>query len=61
MAARQPIVFKHDSALGDAPAHKLFDLTDAKHRNDTKPPRSFGDYVITVGKEPNGVTIEEKI
>ncbi|GBC63961.1 type I-C CRISPR-associated protein Cas7/Csd2 [Desulfonema ishimotonii] len=61
MAARQLIVFKHDSALGNAPAHKLFDLVDAKLWDNTKPPRSFKDYGIIIGSAPDGVTIEEKI
>ena len=30
MAVRELIVFKHDSELGNAPAHKLFDLVKAE-------------------------------
>ncbi len=34
MAVRQLIVFKHDSELGNAPSHKLFDLVHAEHNED---------------------------
>ena len=43
MCARKLVVFKHDSALGNAPAHKLFDTVKIK-KCDDKPPRSFDDY-----------------
>lgn len=38
---RKLIVFKHDSALGSAPAHKLFDLFTIKRKDESKPPRQF--------------------
>jgi len=62
MAARRLIVFKHDSALGNAPAHKLFDLVSAKKViEESKPPRAFTDYKITIDEAscPDGVSIEE--
>lgn len=43
MCARRLIVFKHDSKLGNAPAHKLFETVTVKSVSD-KPPRSFKDY-----------------
>ncbi len=43
MCARKLIVFKHDSKLGNAPAHKLFETVKIKSC-DGKPPRSFDDY-----------------
>lgn len=64
MNARKLIAFKHESALGNAPAHKLFDLVTVKRANDaTKPPRAFADYEVAVGRAniPAGVTLEEKI
>jgi CRISPR-associated protein Csd2 len=64
MNARKLIVFKHESALGNASAHKLFDLVRVSRNSDeTKPARSFSDYTISVDKGgvPAGVTIEEKI
>lgn len=64
MNARRLIVFKHESALGNAPAHKLFDLVQVSRNSDEdKPTRSFSDYIVTVdtNKIPSGVIIEEKI
>lgn len=62
MSARRLIVFKHESALGNAPAHKLFDLVTVKLKDESKPPRSYGDYDVTVDTDvPTGVKVEEKI
>jgi len=64
MNARKLIVFEHATALGNAPAHKLFDLvTVARSNGNEKPARCFSDYTVRVnrGKVPGGVTIEEKI
>jgi CRISPR-associated protein Csd2 len=63
MAPRKLFVFKHDSDLGNAPAHKLFDLIRVEKREGANPPRSFTDYVVTVEREkvPAGVTLEERI
>lgn len=47
MTTRGLYVFKHDSALGNAPAHKLFDLIQVKRVNGSDgPPRSFNDYSV---------------
>ena len=58
MAVRQLIVFKHDSELGNAPSHKLFDLVHATHNEGVIAPRAYTDYTITVDEAdlPNGVT-----
>lgn len=64
MNARKLFVFKHDSALGNAPAHKLFDLVQVSRPDDSdKPPRAFSDYIIDFDKAkvPPGVTSDEKI
>jgi CRISPR-associated protein Csd2 len=49
MSTRALVIFEHDSALGDAPAHALFD----KVKVDTlrAPARSFADYRVTVDGE----------
>ena len=62
MAVRKLIVFKHDSELGNAPAHQLFDLVSVENRDPAKPSRSYSDYEVQVAKElvPSGVTIIEK-
>lgn len=63
MATRKLIVFEHDTVLGNAPSHKLFDLINIKRKNPSIPARSFNDYELTIDKEslPNGVTIIEKL
>jgi len=58
------IVFRHDSALGNSPAHKLFDRVTISRTgtDDSAPARSFGDYKINIEKTdlPSGVTIDQK-
>jgi CRISPR-associated protein Csd2 len=63
MAARKLIVFKHDGELGNVPAHKLFDLVKVQKNCGDAPPRSFGDYNVTVDMSsvPHGVAISEMI
>lgn len=62
MNARKLVVFKHESALGNAAAYKLFELVKVERSSDeTKPARSFSDYKVTIGSTPSGVTLEEKI
>ncbi|VEI29190.1 Uncharacterized protein predicted to be involved in DNA repair [Haemophilus parainfluenzae] len=62
MAARKLIVFKHDSALGSQPAHKLFDAVKVERVNGESgtPASGFGDYNISVVSDGlNGVSVEE--
>lgn len=64
MAPQKLLVFKHDSELGNAPAHKLFDLIRVERReNNEKPARLFGDYKVMIDEAgiPEGVTLEVKI
>jgi CRISPR-associated protein Csd2 len=67
MTARALIVFKHDSDLGNAPAHKLLERVRVKrvpNRADSNgPPRGFDDYTVMVDKADLscGITIETKI
>lgn len=73
MAARRCIAFRHDSDLGNAPAHKLFEriavqrvhngstIPIGDQRSDNWPPaRAFSDYEIRVDEValPAGVSIE---
>ena len=58
MSTQKLIIFKHDSALGNAPAWKLFNLVKIEKSGDTsKPARSFSDYNITIGDAPKGIDI----
>ena len=58
MAVRELIVFKHDSELGNAPAHRLFDLVKASRKEGVSAARSYADYAVTVDEArlPDGVT-----
>ncbi|MGO9774582.1 MAG: type I-C CRISPR-associated protein Cas7/Csd2 [Roseiarcus sp.] len=74
MAARKLVAFEHSSALGNAPAHELFErvVIDRVSAGDTypigdkrldnaSPARRFDDYRVTIDREnlPDGVTIRE--
>lgn len=61
MACRGLYVFTHDSPLGKAPAHRLFELVETP-RSAVKAPRTFADYEVHApadGPVPNfaGVTL----
>ena len=62
MAVRKLIIFKHESELGNAPSHKLFDLISVKKKDSEKPARSYNDYTFEINKEevPEGVSVIEK-
>jgi len=47
MSTRGLYVFKHDSELGNAPAHKLFELIQVK-KNTEESARDFADYTVSV-------------
>jgi CRISPR-associated protein Csd2 len=63
MATRKLIVFKHKDALGNAHAHKLFELVAIKRKDDSKPARAFADYAVTIDKPglPDGVELIEMV
>ncbi|MGV0912573.1 type I-C CRISPR-associated protein Cas7/Csd2 [Martelella sp. FOR1707] len=75
MATRKLIVFRHENALGNAPAHALFErvrigrnigggFKPLDDRLDNYPPaRAFGDYIIEIDREnlPDGVEIIERL
>jgi len=52
------LVFKHASALGNAPARKLFELVEVKRKSEG-PARDFSDYEVTVNEDqlPDGVEL----
>ena len=62
MCMRKLYVFRHDSSLGNAPAHILFDKIHVDRNDGVIAPRKFSDYTITVDKAmPEGVTLIEKL
>lgn len=54
MSTRKLIVFKHASALGNAPSHSLFDKISIKRKdeNASSPARDFSDYTVTLDGKP---------
>jgi len=63
MAPRKLIVFEHQSKLGNAPAHTLFERVSVKRKIADAPARAFGDYEIKINSEnlPSGITINEML
>jgi len=63
MSPRALIIFKHDSALGSSPSHKLFELVTVKKKDGVEVPRSFADYEVKIEREslPKGIEIIERI
>ena len=64
MATRGLIVFEHKDALGNAPAHALFERVQVERKDKTSgPARSFTDYEVTVNAAdmPEGVNILRKV
>ncbi|MDQ1469330.1 MAG: CRISPR-associated protein Csd2 [Bryobacterales bacterium] len=59
MAPRGLFVFEHASALGEFPAHLLFDRIKISKRESVEIPRSIGDYIIDVDSKdlPAGVRL----
>lgn len=61
MTSRKLVVFKHESKLGNAPAHKLFDLVQVeKNIPAGQEPRKFENYEIRVPIEadlPSGIEV----
>ena len=51
MACRGCYVFTHETRLGNAPSHKLFDLLSVTKKTGVQVPRSFRDYELQV-KDP---------
>ncbi len=75
MNPRGLIVFKHDSQLGNAPSHKLFEAVTVIRKEGVEVPRSFNDYDVSIDGKPldefvksgeekdlgNGVTLIRRI
>jgi CRISPR-associated protein Csd2 len=63
MACRGLYVFRHDSPLGYAPAHRLFErITVGKKASMPRdqPPRAYADYDVKIERDglPSGVALE---
>ena len=63
MSPQKLIVFKHQTALGNAPAHKLLDRVAVARKPGVTAPRSFADYTLTINRDglPAGIEIQEML
>lgn len=66
MATRGLYVFSHESSLGNAPAHRLFETVQVQRRDGVETPRKFGDYDVTAPPEGElldfrGVTLNRPV
>ena len=76
IAVRKLLVFKHDSPLGNAPAHRLFEMVSVfrasgedllpagdERLHNAPPARAFSDYAIRVDTDalPSRVTLTERV
>src|SRR6266542_1471527 len=50
MSPQKLIIFKHQSALGNAPAHKLFERVSVQRKPNVAVARAFSDYDVAVNK-----------
>jgi CRISPR-associated protein Csd2 len=62
MASRKLVIFKHESELGNAPSHRLFELVKVSKNAQANPPRSYNDYTVSIDMAslPGGVSVIEK-
>jgi CRISPR-associated protein Csd2 len=63
MSPQKLIAFKHQSPLGNAPAHKLFERVTVHRKSSSPVARAFFDYEVTVNKSdlPPGIEVMELV
>ena len=63
MSTRGLYVFKHDSELGNAHAHDLFDRIRVARKPEAEVPRSFADYAVSIDDAalPAGVSLQRRV
>jgi CRISPR-associated protein Csd2 len=59
MSAQGLLAFQHSSPLGNAPSEKLFSRLRVARKDDGRPARDFGDYVVEIDDKdlPPGVIL----
>jgi CRISPR-associated protein Csd2 len=62
MTTRALYVFEHESALGNAPAHRLFERIWIGRRDEARPARAFSDYEVMLDEAelPRGVQLHQR-
>jgi len=63
MSSRKLYVFEHQSRLGNAPAHMLFDQIKIRRIDPSRPSRSFSDYQVELEAEnlPTGIKVHQML
>lgn len=61
MSAHALVAFKHDSIMGNAPAHTLLSRLKVTREASDKPARAYTDYTVSLDEAnmPKGVTIQK--
>jgi CRISPR-associated protein Csd2 len=61
MSSRKLVVFQHESQLGDAPAHSLFDRLKINRKDQSRPARAYSDYEVSFDRSnmPQGIRVHE--
>ncbi len=61
MTTRKLVVFEYESRLGNAPAHTLFRRVESHLADESKPPRAYEHYSVTVDSAdlPTGIKLHE--
>jgi CRISPR-associated protein Csd2 len=59
MTTRKLVIFQHASALGNAPAHLLFERVQIARKPEVAVPRAFADYTVSVDQTnlPDGIQV----
>jgi CRISPR-associated protein Csd2 len=62
MSSRRLVIFEHESKLGNAPAHRLFERVRIERKDPASPARTYGDYEVTVDTTslPAGITVHDR-
>lgn len=62
MTTRALVIFEHESALGNAQAHRLFERVRVTRKDPARPPRAFDDYTFRVDTAdlPAGITVPQE-
>lgn len=63
MSSRKLYVFEHESRLGNAPAHALFDRVKIERLDSSRTPRAFSDFQVALDRAdlPVGITVHEML
>lgn len=63
MAPQKLVVFKHQTPLGNAPAHKLFERVQVTRKAGVDVARSFADYDVVIHRDafPDGIEVLDLI